>query len=71
MLKIQSSSSVRESDVLPHIEDTDGLFWVYRNGEQLQRSWNELSSLEKQYQLEASRREQFNAMFAPNGGESY
>lgn len=69
MSQIQTSqTTVRESDIRQHIEDTP-MFWVYRNGQQLQRSWNELSSLEKQHQLEASRREQFNAMFAPNSYE--
>lgn len=46
---------MREDDVLSHIEDTS-LFWIFRNGRQIQRSWNELTATEKRYQQEAAAR---------------
>jgi len=36
---------VHESDIMQHIEDTH-LFWVTRNGRQVQRAWNELTITE-------------------------
>lgn len=49
------TNCVIESDVMAHIEDTR-LFWVTRAGRQVQRSWNELTAREKQYQREAEAR---------------
>jgi len=46
---------VSESDIIAHIEDTR-LYWIFRNGRQLQRSWNELTATEKRYQEEAAAR---------------
>jgi hypothetical protein len=53
-----------EQDIQIHIEDTR-LFWIFRNGQPLQRTWNELSSTEKQHQIEAAQRATYLAMFAP------
>lgn len=65
---IQSNQVIPESDTLVSIEDTS-LFWIFRNGRQLQRTWNELTHTEKRYQQEAAQRAAYNASFAPNGGE--
>jgi type IV secretory pathway ATPase VirB11/archaellum biosynthesis ATPase len=47
---------IHEDDIITHIEDTPQLFWVFRHGQHIQLSWNELAETEQQYQREAAAR---------------
>jgi hypothetical protein len=58
-----TASIVREDDLIQHIEDTSELFWVFRNGRNIKRSWNELTATEKAQQIEAQRRAAYCATF--------
>lgn len=44
-----------EPDLLQHIED-EQLYWVYRNGQHIQLTWNELTEMEREHQREAQHR---------------
>lgn len=62
MLDQRTTIVMPEGDTMQHVEDSD-LFWVSRNGQPAQRTWNELTSTEKLHQVEAAERAAYVAMF--------
>jgi len=57
-------TTVCESDLMQHIEDTP-LFSLFRNGRHVKLTWNELTETERRDQVEAARRDGYNANFNP------
>jgi hypothetical protein len=64
MIAQSAITATRESDDIPHIEDTPALFWVTRHGKPVKRAWNELSATEQRQSREAAERAAYVTMFS-------
>lgn len=62
MFSTSTVNRVITDDYQAHIHDTR-LFWVYRHGRPLQRSWNELTEKERKQQREAEARAYYTSLF--------